>query len=277
MNEATNGNGKTTEQVLDIVKKLLNMTVEKGCSEQEATIAMEKAQDLLFKYDLEMADVINFTPEQKDANRIVGKDWNDDTRVKFGQKYGQPVEWMIELGFTIGRWSFCKALASSYAVTFIGRKADVEVLKEMFSWIREQCERIAQEETEKFKKERIPYLNMSFEQQSAYSRAHPYHGLHSDPRRWKNNFLHGMVERLNSRLGKHWRELQNKDEKSTALVILSEKAVGEYFEANWPKVGSHKGPDISYEGYGYDEGYKAGDKVALTRPTGIGTRQQLPK
>jgi hypothetical protein len=275
MDETTNGNGKTTEQILDKVKKLLNMTIENGCTETEASIAMEKAQDLLFKHDLEMADAINFTPEQQDANRIIGKEWNDDTRVKFGQKYGQPVEWMIELGFTVGRWSFCKALASSYAVTFIGRKVDVEITKEMFSWIREQCERIANEETEKFKKLRVPYMKLTYEEMREYSRVHPYHGLHADPRRWRNNFLHGMVERLNSRLGKHWRELQQKDEKSTALVVLTEKAVGEYFETNWPNVKEHKGPDTSYEGYGYDEGYKAADKVALTRPKGIGTRQQL--
>jgi hypothetical protein len=272
-----NGNGLNgTEKILDTVKKLLNMTVENGCSEAEATTAMEMAQSLLFKYNLEMADVINFTPEQRDANRIIGKDWDDDTHVRLERGYGQPVEWMIALGFAVGRWSFCKALASSYSVTFIGRKVDVEVTKEMFRWILEQCKRISEEETEKFKKARAEYYALSIADRRKLSETHPYHGLWEDPRRWKNNFLHGMVERLDTRLMYHWKELKNQSEKSTALVVVTETAIKEYMDEHYPKIGEHKGPDISFRGHGYNQGYKAADKVSLSRATGVGTRQQLP-
>jgi hypothetical protein len=268
-------NGKSTEQILDTIKKLLNMTVEHGCTEAEAIAALEKAQSLLFKYNLEMVDVVNFSPEQKDANKIIGKRGGEDTKVKLERKYGQPVEWMIALGFAVGRWSFCKALASSYAVTFIGRKVDVEITKEMFTWIKEQCERIANEETEKFKKAHAAYIKLTYEQQEELSRTNSRLGLREDPRRWKNNFLHGMVDRLGSRLCNHWDELRNKDVKSTALVVLTEKAVEEYVEANWPKLKSHQEPSNFY-GHGFDQGYRAADKVQLMRAPSISERHQLP-
>ena len=70
--QRANGNGVSNDQVLEKVVHLLNKTVEKGCTEAEALAAYEMAQGLLFKYNLEMADVETFSPEQKDAKRIVG-------------------------------------------------------------------------------------------------------------------------------------------------------------------------------------------------------------
>jgi hypothetical protein len=49
----TNGNNrKSREDILTLVKKLLNVTTERGATEAEATVAMEKAQKLMFDYNL---------------------------------------------------------------------------------------------------------------------------------------------------------------------------------------------------------------------------------
>ena len=277
-------NGTVDNNILDRVKKMLNMTVENGCTEEEAATAMSMAQAYLFKYDLEMADVVNFTPEQRDANEIVGK---GEGRLRFNDDYSNAGEWVTQLAFTVGQWSFCKVLSTRGGAIFIGRKVDIAVTKEMFTWIRDQCEHISEEAKVKHmaNKKLWRELNkkaksetITDKQKQKFEELTPDwasgHWWPENAKTWKYNFLSGMIVRLDYRLCENWRKLRDADEKSTALVLSTGTAIDEYVKQTWPKLGNHKGV-LRQRGEGFDEGHQAAGKVAFTRPVGLENRKQL--
>jgi hypothetical protein len=47
------------EDVKKLIKKLLNVTEQKGATENEANVAASKVQDLLMKYHFELHDINN--------------------------------------------------------------------------------------------------------------------------------------------------------------------------------------------------------------------------
>lgn len=270
----TNTNGKET--ILELIKKLMAHTVENGATEAEAQLFMQHAQKLMFEHNLEMVDVQDYDLPDKGASKI-----EKDTMHLPDQGYNQPKEWKFTLAFGVAEYNFCKGLVGYNHVSFVGRKQDVEVVKELYIWILEQAEKIAKEETEKFKVKSKRYQELSkkfhnlqrIHQELGLGESMELHtlaregGMLEHPMRWKNNFLHGLVDRVNSRLYEQWMNLKKSTEKSTALVVVTETAIKEWMDEKYPKIKNHTGPEISYYGGGYTEGNRAGNRVSLVRPS----------
>lgn len=68
---------KSMENVTNKIKKLLSKTVENGCSESEAAIALAKARELMYEYKIETLDTV----EQEEIVTIETKS-NINTPVK---------------------------------------------------------------------------------------------------------------------------------------------------------------------------------------------------
>ena len=263
---------KTTEQLLPLIQNLLKKTTENGCTEAEASAALNKVQDLLFRYDLDMATVTEFTPGEADFNEIVGRNYQDDTLycIKDG---GKNSEWKVRLGFAFGNYSLCKVLSSGTYMRFIGRKVDVAVTKEMYGWVIEQCEALATQALNDFQKTKVYYRGLSTSNKMVYDIEHPNHEIRSHGGKWKNNFLHGMTVRIVERLRDHWNELKTQDAQSTAMVLVSEGAIQDYIKEQFPRLGTRR--VATKLGAGTRAGYAAGSKVALNKNQQLANSLQL--
>jgi len=237
MTTPTNGNGK----ILEKVKLLLNLSRDKGATEAEALSALEKAQQLLFKYNLEMADVEKFELPSQEAEKMV-EEW---VSLDAGNFNNQPKEWKIRLASAVARNNFCEILVATCSVIFLGKKLDIEVCKELYAFIVSQAEALATEAT------------------VAYKRSNPY--LREHPMRFKNNFLHGLVVRVTQRLKERLAEMTNATEKSTELVAFSKEALRCFVKQQHPHTSSRRGAGPAGRA-GFLEGLTAGDNISF-KPT----------
>lgn len=149
-------NGK----VIDLIQKLLALST--SSNENEATLALKKAQELLEKYNLSMRD-IPMEDIIQDIKMV-------DLKVPIESK-----EWKKYLVHYIAQSNFCTTVLSLGKIHILGRNTNVVVTVIMSSWIMEQLDRIAWTET------------------------HFYTGPTSKIK-FRNSFLWGAVDRINQRL-----------------------------------------------------------------------------
>lgn len=110
------------EKAIEIVKKLLVTAKDKGASENEAMMAALKAQELMAKYDIQMADV----EDESGSEEII----DSSVHVGSGNK------WKYQLAGVIATNFCCKVYVhGSEYVVFYGYKKHAEVAKEVFTFL----------------------------------------------------------------------------------------------------------------------------------------------
>lgn len=259
------------ERILNLIKNLLNKTVENGCTEEEATSAAEKAQELLFKYNLETIDVDNYKKQddkgiESDVFKAIFRD------KKFAYR---PFH---ELIFSVSEYNFCKGyvIGDTWA-RFVGRKTDIIVAKEIFEYVTDQILRLADEATKKYshdanrwkqlherrhrltKNELFEYMTFIPEGVSEYWR--PPHGTV-----YKNSFILGIVYRVIARMRANFIAMSNANDDSTALVLVTANAIKEWTDENLKKVEEYEPKHTRISEKGYIDGHIAGDKVDIGQP-----------
>jgi hypothetical protein len=233
------------EKILDKIQKLLNLS--KSPNEFEAKLAMEKAQELLFRHNLSISQVEAIGDQPHESEVIV----EEGVHVA---KYHQFVGWKMSLGFGISHYFFCKGLSGRHFFFFIGKKSDVEVVTETYKWIMEQAERLADE------------AMIAYKKTDDYKEC-PVHG-----RQFKNSYFQGLVAGITSILHKQWDKLENESEQSRALVVVRGKEVAEFVEKKYPKLSTHHGSDGNVHWGAYSNGKKDASKVQIgTKPRQVGT------
>lgn len=234
------------EKTIDLIRKLLNLS--KSPNEHEAKLALERAQEMLFKHNLSISQI--------ETADIPGATNGDDVIVEervHVANYHQLKEWKMSLGFGMAQYFFCKGLSGIYNFYFIGRKSDVEVVTETYRWVVEQAERLATESFEAYKK-------------TPEYRSYPVHG-----KRWKASYLEGLASGIRSILGKQWRELRDASEQSKALVIVRGEEVDTFVAKKYPKLGHHNNDYGAHSG-AYMNGHRDASKVQISaRPKVLNT------
>jgi hypothetical protein len=228
-----------SDAVLRRIKHLLNKTVENGCTEGEALAALEKAQELLLNHNLSMGDVDAASKaEYARSGEKVGEE-----RVRSEQKY-IPF-WMLYLGQHIAKHNFCRTLLHNQRdLGFIGTATNVQASILMFNFIASQVVRLSRESH----RERPRYIAAAT---------------------WTKGFNEGLVHRVGERLRQLRAEQQAANVKVTALVVVSDKAVGEYIRTQYPRLHNIRGggqPNFS----AHQAGYAQGDRVNLTPSQQVG-------
>jgi len=241
----TNGNGNQSQdldKISDLIRKCLALS--ESPNEYEATSAMAKAQELLEKYNLTLAQV---KQDQTSLPELI------DGEVDYEGK-----EWLRTLYSVVARHNFCQLIghSGSSTVSIVGRYTNVCLTVEMADWLRQQMERLCLTETSG---SLTPYSNLGNGKLN-FSCRRP-----TDARSYRVGWLTGCVTRISQRL----QELANQRRVETpSLTALTVNLMGEaenYLHQLYPSRVSHQRSQVN--GLGYRAGQVAGDKVGLTPPS----------
>lgn len=234
---------KPEKKVLELIRRCLALA--SSANEHEAAAAAAKAQALLDKYNLSMADV-TFGP---DKGPEIAKERFRGRQHKPGMSY----KWQTELAAIVGDTSFCKIYNSVFdndSVTFVGQTHNVLAAQEILCWLIEVLERLADEAT------------LAVRGTPGYTRS-------SQWRRYRNSFLIGAAFVVKCRL---W-ERRSQSAEMRALVVLNDKAITEYVQTEMVLVDDNfKQRKPVYDPSSrrldrgaYEDGKDAGEKVPLAR------------
>lgn len=110
------------EKIIEKIRKLLAMTEENGCSENEAMIAALKAQKLMAEYNLSIADVDTETSKQT---------------IKEHEFYcGKGDKWKYRLASVIARNFCCKTyFLNKTTIVFYGYEKDAKIATDVFKFL----------------------------------------------------------------------------------------------------------------------------------------------
>lgn len=225
---------RSREDIISLIQKCLALT--HSDKPGEAANAAAKAQELLFKYHLDMAEVEASEPGEDSL--INEESYNLNPRAHEGK-------WRLSLINHIARHNFCKVLwgyKGRYA-TIIGTKIDVEAVKEIYLWVAEQL----------------------VEMEPSYWKA--AQDVFDRRPTFRRSFFEGAVGEVNHRLYKQRDTSRAESEKSTALIVQSDKDLKDYMEKEYPKgtlraarMGGSYGSSA-----GLSAGREAGGKVTISR------------
>jgi hypothetical protein len=236
------------DNVMGKIRKLANMTVEKGCTEEEALSAATRIGELLQTYNLSIDKV--FLDKQDCITGFCELE---------GRQRRHPISGCT---VAIGEFCDCKVWASGGGkfspsrYNFFGLETDVEMAKYLFNLILQAMDNA----TADFKKS-DQYKN-------------PQYGTHR--KTLTVSFQHGFANRLRGRLKKMAAERHEQEKKQTIVVgvlgttdivlIKSDKVESEYEKLGLRlrTVSRSYGGDWGARGAGAE----AGSKVNLNRPMG---------
>lgn len=237
------------ENVLRKIAGLLAMTVENGCSEEEATTAAQKAQSLLTQYKLEMSEVVEANAPLEE---IVEEHINiEDIYNKLDR------DWIRILAASCAKVCYCVAMLkhdkyheedSTPKIVFFGKPADIFTCKSMFS-----------------------YLVFIVEQQltspsifiEAFGGAPP---TFNDLFQFKKSFRFGMADRIADRLEADSAKAQQANVKITDIVRADVALATNYMKEHYNPKEGHLNINVqSLQGFLF--GQDVGSKISL-QPTG---------
>ena len=243
--------GKTTEQVLDMIEKMLRMTESNGASPEEAASFAAKAQQLMFDHGIEMARVRARTEGKQRASAMDGF---VNTEFFVGAKTEWISRWRQELLIGISRANHCRCLIWSNGpssrrggmagkVQIIGRPENVEAVKHLYEYLVKEIWRLCKIET----KDERTWRPMS----------------QSHERTFQKSFCLGAVEVVSKRL----KEQQQEDIKRTetsALMVVEWDLVNAAQAAFYPTTGKAR-ETRAKDSAGYYAGRKAGAGISLNK------------
>jgi hypothetical protein len=243
------------------IAALASKTVANGCSEQEAISAMIGVGRLLSQYNLKM--------EECDVRESPCR----TLYIDIGRVNRHPIDsCVVSLANLVGAkcW-FHRERGKPSAYAFFGQANDLELLEYLFKVIRAAIENGAEE----------------FKQTVAYRFDHPEappalraaYGIGVKPAGKRKaatiSFQRGMAIRLHQRLVKLKIEndayLARMRPTGNALVALKSQLVEAEFKKSSPKLRANRSKWSMKDPVAYEHGFRAGDKVNLSRPlTGDG-------
>ena len=221
------------DTILSRVQALLNKTVEKGCTPEEAAAATALAQSLLFKHNLSFA-------QAKDHRKADKEDIKKHTTKAKGAKVS--FRWRHTLASVIAMYNWCEVIvdARSEVYWIIGKPSNVTVVEYLADVIGNQIHKLGQTACSKQPTSQRPYYM---------------------------SFCRGAVSTIRRRLEEQQAKNVAAAAGSTALVVQSKQEIEAAVNAFFPKLGTARKTKIgNYEGF--LAGRKAGESISMNK--GIG-------
>lgn len=213
------------DNILEKIRALLRLASDSGATEHEASLAMERAQALLLKHNLDMADIDvkddGFSFEVLDEEFNIGK-----------------ANWRSTLLGMIARQNFCRVIThtgTGRPPSIIGRKYNIEVVQELSLWLAGQLDSLVM----------------------ADINAREFLGEFVD-RTWKDSFLYGAINRIKERLIE---ANSNNDGQTQALVVCLDEENNSFIKDAYPNLGSRSYSILNAEAY--NQGVSAGNTVSV--------------
>lgn len=222
----------TTEQVIDKVRKLLALATSPN--ENEATLAMQKAGELLASHGLSMADV---TPEEIRSSVTM-------ETIEMGSK--QRIMWIDLLAVEISKSFDCYPVTTygtGWQMNFIGTPADIEMVKYLLKYLSAEIERMSK----RYLRENKNYI--------------------SSPRAAGNAYRRGVVRTVSDRLKVMYRarsEAMTSD--CMALVPVKKEMVEKYTRKQFPRLTRPAKSYVRKELDSYHNGVRDGRNININRP-----------
>lgn len=202
----------------------------------EAESCVSKTHELLGKYQLSMSDVI-----------LAGKPGSEITHVfvDLPGPYNGVKEWMRLLGFSIGRYCGGKAFTvGDHQVMFMGRKADISVMKSMFESLSTQLSTMCEIAAAKAYEEGII--------------GSPRHGkIHG--RSWRREYFLAAVDELRRRMESD----VVVDETMKAIVLVTKEQLEKYQQETFQMIGTYRASYVEFSVSAERAGRQAGREVSF--------------
>lgn len=195
-------------KTLELIRRLL--ALGQSSNVHEAAAAMKKAQELLFKYNLEIQD-------------IPGEQRDDYAENRYTVGEGRVTSWARELLFPIATYNFCRAFYEHSIdsrgrlhrvpyMTIVGEPHNIEIVKYVHGFCRDEIIRLSERE----------WLTQG----------------RGNKATWKKDFCFGAVQGVRNQLYQQWLQSQQVSEKGTALVHVKtedlERAIGKLIGVTRP-------------------------------------------
>lgn len=246
-----------SDELLERIRKVQALTTSSSLGEAGAAAA--KLSELLFKYNLELADLVEEGKSEyvNEAYGFTGKKLD---------------EWKKNLVFDCAMYNFCRAVFkvgynprySKYGtnpdMSIVGQAHNVAFVKWLADKLLEELPRLAE----------LAWLYWQLEEVHVHNREVRIHG-----RQWKYDFYVGATIAIRKRLRKSWDENRETSEATQALVKVHDAGLARAFKDFYPKVSSAKEAAARNYSAGLGKGVKAGESVGLNRPVGRGGSKQL--
>ncbi|MGD9933407.1 MAG: DUF2786 domain-containing protein [Dehalococcoidia bacterium] len=250
------------DRMRGLVAALLSKTTANGCTEAEASSALEKAQELLLRYNLSLQDVRAKADGDAGLRDRVGR---VDIDVAAG------FQWRAKLLAGLAQANLCRIVLSDEGdrgeLHIFGTQANIRVVLDMWHWICEQLERMGAQSLRDY---------MQPTQQGGWT-FHPDGTVSAKPWTPKGDedewvylagFYSGAVARISDRVKSAFERFSRESDQTRALVVTSGREVGEAVQRAFPRLGSWRGGRTVGRD-GLRDGRKAGDRVRLTRDAAI--------
>lgn len=222
------------EDVVRKIRKLLQMTAERGCTEEEAAIATRKVQELLIEHNLSMVEV---TQPEPNREVVVEEDLT-----------GAEMAWHGFIAVAVAKVYFCRVLRLGRTLRFVGKAHHTAVAREMCEYLYATVERLAQEAVAKVPGPRRRAFRNSFRLGAATRLCHRLNDLYRQATQPKHT----------PRYGRGTDPVGSADERLPALYRQEERTVDAYMKGHYGRL--HKGKASSR--ISSDEGYRAGHEAA---------------
>ncbi len=185
------------ENIAELIRKLLALA--KSDNENEASLAMAKAQELLMKHNLDMSQIETKNSDEVDqstlCNEPVDFDNSDDAS-----------QWERILISTIAHVNLCQTIKTNDGVHILGRRSNVSAVVSLYNWIEPQL--------------------LKFAKQSGYIR------------KQKSDYIVGMIATIRKLLEYNLISYQV-NHNCTSLVVNLRSELASYYKQQFPNARSN--------------------------------------
>lgn len=219
------------DSILDRIRHLLALGEHPASNPNEAAVALEKAQSLLLQHNLTRSSII--APDEPQAPQGIG-------RLNVTEATGYV--WRKALLNTIAKHNLCRVIGNTAhnTSTVFGTRDNVRAVLEMYYWVAEQLERLA---------------NSGLRE---YNRS----GGHEHGRTWKAGFYYGATATIKDRLSAPLEAFTQGE--GRGLVLASNAHLETAIHKIYPYI--HASRRTVPLGDGYGAGKRAGAGVSFGRP-----------
>lgn len=211
----------TDNKIISKIEKLLALAGNNP-SQEEAHVAMLKAQKLMAEHNLSMEAIQNKEPQKKEVEQV----W---------LKGGQNCQWMRKLAKIIADNFRCNLMVGrGYGLVFVGLKEDVNICTQVFNFAAHTLEQNMTKLRRQYRKKGIPT-----------------NGISGD---YSEGFISGLRDKFKEQVDKNsWGLILVKDQE---VMEFSNKI------SSGKKAGSGKALPRSGDAALYSKGYQDGKNLA---------------
>jgi hypothetical protein len=249
-----------SKKTLAKVRMLLSRTEAKGFTPAEAAEAAAKAQQLLFKANLELSDVELLEDRHADPLADYGQ---EDVELLARGKFN--VNWHRILLSGIARNNFCRIVVTTARRRFKGERVAEK------KCAPEKCAVIGRPHNVEFVRWLYTHVAVQIREMSLVAmREHCFETLPARQGAWARTFCFAAVTTVLQRLAEQRKQDEQATASSTALVHVTDAHLKAAVTKFFPRLSKGSAYSLGSNGTAARHGAEAGRRVSINRPIAPG-------